>query len=66
MLWWPEAGPDMSAVLDSTVVEEQIVDRPSQRACGSWLEALHNKCEVLCEAVAFRGETWTVTEDMGL
>ena len=53
-------------MLNVTVMEEQMVDRPSQGACGAWAEALHDKCEVLCEAVAFRGETWTVTEDMGL
>ena len=66
VLWRPESSPELSAVLNVPVMEEQMVERPPQGACGAWAEALHDKCEVLCEAVAFRGETWTVTEDMGL
>ena len=66
MLWRPQAGPELSAVLDVTVVEEQMVDRSSQGAFGAWPDTGHHKGEVLCKTVAFRGETWAVTDDMGL
>ena len=53
--WRPEAGPELSAVLNVTVVEEQVVDRPAQGACGAWSEALYEESEILCEVAAFRG-----------
>ena len=55
MLWRPEAGPELSTVSDSTVVEKQVVDRPSQSACRACSESVHRECEILGKAGAFRG-----------
>ena len=48
MLWCPEAGPEVSAVGDITVVKKQMVERPSQGTFRAWAEAVHDEGKVLC------------------
>ena len=66
VLWGPEAGPELSPVGNTRLVEEQALVGPDERATGPpWCPA-REQCEVVMETCPFFRDPWTVTEDMGL
>ena len=62
----PEARPELPTLLDAGVGEEEICDRPAERAAGPPRELPYKNAKVKFEPGPLMREAWAVTEDVRL